>query len=161
MRWERIALLILLFVVAVGANSESRSLAAADSVPHADAAYREQVRPLLQKFCFECHGEKPANNALRLDSLAVDFLNPHAASVWKEVASRVVDSSENKMPPEDKPRPSATELKTLRDWIEAKDAAVSAADAASQKAEGRSLLRRLNRVEYSNTQVLPITFLKL
>lgn len=117
----------------------------------ADPVYAERVRPLLQKYCFECHAEKSTKSGLRLDVLPLDFDTERTTSVWKEVASRVVDRTESMMPPEGKPRPSEQETQTLRTWIESQLTAATAADAAAQKAEGRAQLRRLNRVEYDNT----------
>ncbi len=117
----------------------------------ADPVYAERVRPLLQKYCFECHAEKTAKSDLRLDTIPLDFRTERTASAWKEVVNRVVDRSESMMPPEGKPRPSVDEIAKLRTWIETKFSAATAADAAAQKAEGRSQLRRLNRVEYDNT----------
>lgn len=52
------------------------------------------------------------------------------------------------MPPKAKPRPPKQEVQALSDWI---DARVAAADMARRTAEGRGVLRRLNRVEYENT----------
>ena len=52
------------------------------------------------------------------------------------------------MPPKAKPRPPEKDVRALADWI---DAQAEAADAARRAAEGRVVLRRLNRVEYENT----------
>src|SRR5207237_6855700 len=52
------------------------------------------------------------------------------------------------MPPKTKPRPPQKELLALSDWIGAR---AEAAVAARRAAEGRVVLRRLNRVEYENT----------
>ena len=124
----------------------SRSLAA-----DADPAYAERIRPVLEKFCFKCHGEEVAKNGLRLDTLPADFFKPSASSTWKEISSRVMDRSDNMMPPEGKPRPSEQAVHDLHGWIQSRLAAVMDADALAQKAEGRAQLRRLNRVEYNNT----------
>src|SRR5262249_14358519 len=50
--------------------------------------------------------------------------------------------------PKSKPRPSPNEVQALADWI-TKGAA--AAEADRRAAQGRVVLRRLNRVEYENT----------
>lgn len=116
-----------------------------------DAAYAERVRPVLQKFCFDCHGEKKAKNGLRLDTLSTDFLTARASTTWHEVLRRIEDRSDDVMPPDGKPRPSDEEVRMLHGWISSRLAAVADADAAAQKTEGRAQLRRLNRVEYNNT----------
>jgi hypothetical protein len=111
-----------------------------------DPVYAGRVRPLLQKFCVGCHGEKTAKGGLRLDTLSPEF-----GATWENVLGRISDGTDAGMPPPGKPRPSADDVKVLRGWIEAGRAAAIAADAAAQKAEGRAPIRRLNRVEYSNT----------
>ena len=117
----------------------------------ADPAYAERVHPLLEKFCFKCHGEKVAKSDLRLDTLPADFLTPRVASTWSEVLRRLDDRGDDMMPPEGKPRPSEPEMQGLHGWIAGRLAAVVETDAAAQKTEGRSQLRRLNRTEYNNT----------
>ena len=52
------------------------------------------------------------------------------------------------MPPKEKPRPPAKDVQALTDWISGR---VAAAEAARSAAQGRVVLRRLNRVEYENT----------
>ena len=125
--------------------------AAARKEEAVDPAYAQRVRPILQKFCFECHGEKTAKSNLRLDKLAPDFRTAQTAATWKEVMSRVGSRSAEAMPPKEKSQPSADEARVLREWIGAKLTVVAATDASSQKSEGRAQLRRLNRVEYNNT----------
>jgi hypothetical protein len=52
------------------------------------------------------------------------------------------------MPPKKKARPEETDLRAVKDWIVARIASV---EAARRGTEGRVVLRRLNRLEYSNT----------
>lgn len=124
-------------------------LFAADEKLPEDRDYTQGVRPLLQKFCFQCHGEKTAKGGLRLDTLSKDFRTARAAAGWKDVLERVVDETETQMPPQGKPRPSADEIKALRGWIETRRKSAALADAAEQRTESRAQLRRLNRVEYT------------
>ncbi|HEV7406037.1 MAG TPA: DUF1592 domain-containing protein [Chthoniobacteraceae bacterium] len=116
-----------------------------------DATYAERVRPVLEQYCFKCHGEKTAKSGLRLDTLSTDFLTARAATTWHEVMRRIEDRGDETMPPDGKPRPSDEEVRMLHGWIESRLTAVADADAAAQKTEGRAQLRRLNRVEYNNT----------
>jgi hypothetical protein len=116
-----------------------------------DGAFSQRVRPILQKYCFECHGDKKAKADLRLDTLATDFSTAKTAATWKEVEDRVTGRASPAMPPKQKPRPSPEEVQVLREWIGARSAEFTANDAAKQKAEGRAQIRRLNRVEYDNT----------
>ncbi len=52
------------------------------------------------------------------------------------------------MPPDGKPRPAAQDVRALSDWIRRQAAA---AETAQRAADGRVVLRRLNRNEYANT----------
>src|SRR5262245_46722953 len=82
----------VLLLACMFCSHDSRSLGDdAAKGTNADPVYGERVRPLLRKFCFECHGEKTAKNGLRLDTLSADFLTARAPDVWNEVLSRVTD----------------------------------------------------------------------
>ena len=52
------------------------------------------------------------------------------------------------MPPKGKPRPPVQDVQALTGWLAPR---VAAADVAARAAQGRVVLRRLNRVEYENT----------
>lgn len=113
-----------------------------------EAAQRQfdtQFKPVLAKYCVDCHrGEKPKGN-LRLDSIAANFADATAREQWTAVIERLEAGD---MPPKGKPRPSEQEVQTLMAWLKPR---VSAADAAARAAQGRVVLRRLNRTEYENT----------
>ncbi len=107
--------------------------------------FDKQFRPLLTRHCVECHsGDKPKGK-LRLDNLTLDLADAAARDHWAAVVERL-ESGE--MPPKDKPRPPAKEVEALTGWLTPR---VSAAETAARTAQGRVVLRRLNRVEYENT----------
>lgn len=118
----------------------SAGLARADD----SRTFREQVRPVLVKYCQECHsGEKPKGE-LSLDRLASDFSNSANRERWVLVLRRL---QAGEMPPKGKARPDANETKSVADWVNAE---VETAR-TKRASEGRVVLRRLNRVEYENT----------
>ncbi len=95
--------------------------------------------------CQSCHrGEKPKGD-FRVESLSQDFADKENRLRWLKVLEQV---KEGTMPPKEKPRPPAEEVKVLTDWIGKRAAA---AEAARSAAQGRVVLRRLNRAEYQNT----------
>lgn len=144
MRWG-----LVLGSFIIGAISPA---SAADEARKEDGEYTRRIRPILQKYCFECHGGPKPKGSLRLDSLAPDFGMVKSAAAWKEVNVRVASKTpDDAMPPKEKPQPTADEVKALREWIGTKLTVAAAADAASQAAEGRAQMRRLNRVEHNNT----------
>ncbi len=111
----------------------------------ADAVFGQRVRPFLVRHCLECHsGEKPKGD-LRLDQLADDFSEQARTEQWAAVQKRL---KARQMPPKSKPRPPAEEVRAVTDWISGR---VAAAEAARRETQGRTALRRLNRIEYENT----------
>jgi mono/diheme cytochrome c family protein len=102
-------------------------------------------RTFFAKHCIECHGEKKAKSDLRLDQLSADFAGEASRKTWRTVLEKI---SAGEMPPDSKPRPPKRELHDLSAWIATN---VRAADQKQRLAEGRAVLRRLNRVEYENT----------
>ena len=113
----------------------------AEPPPPAVPKVDEQVRTFLTKHCQECHsGAKPKGD-FNLDKLAPDFDNSEHRDRWLAVLKRV---QAGEMPPKAKPRPAEKEAQALAGWIEAKAG-------AARLAHGRTVLRRLNRIEYQNT----------
>lgn len=101
----------------------------------------ERTRAFIMTHCQACHsGEKPKGD-FRLDQLGADFANPVTREHWLAALKRV---QAGEMPPRDKPQPAEQDVRAFAAWVETK------AEAA-QKAHGRTVLRRLNRIEYQNT----------
>ena len=105
----------------------------------------EPVPAFLARHCQGCHsGTKPKGN-FRLDSLTPDLSSKASREKWLKVLEQVKSDT---MPPKEKPRPSAQEVKAVTDWISGHVAKAVSADSATQ---GRVVLHRLNRAEYENT----------
>lgn len=107
--------------------------------------FNDQIQPLLARYCVECHRGDKAKGQLRLDALTPDLADAATRAQWAEVVERLRAGD---MPPQEKPRPPKTEIQTLLDWLGPR---VTAAEAAARAAQGRVVLRRLNRIEYENT----------
>ena len=101
------------------------------------------MAPILQKYCVSCHGGKKPKGDLALDTLPTDFGANGAA--WNGVLERLIDQT---MPPKGKSQPNAADSKIVRDWI---TAGLNAYQQERSQTQGRTGLRRLNRVEYENT----------
>ena len=117
-----------------------------DTGQAADARqFEDQFRPLLARYCLDCHrGDKPKGN-LGLDNLTIDFADAITHKHWSGVVERL---RAGEMPPKEQPRPTEKEVAALTDWLSPR---LAAAEAAAGAAQGRVILRRLNRVEYENT----------
>ena len=99
----------------------------------------------FERHCVKCHsGEKPKGD-LVLDTLTADFAGKANLDRWQRILEQLRSGD---MPPKKKPRPPAGEVKVLTDWLGER---VAAAEIARRNAEGRVVMRRLNRAEYANT----------
>src|SRR3954452_13368640 len=101
----------------------------------------DPFRTFLTRHCQECHSGKKPKGDFTLDKLAPDFDNAANRERWLAVRKRV---QAGEMPPKAKPRPAEKDVQALAGWIEAKAR-------TARLAHGRTVLRRLNRIEYQNT----------
>jgi hypothetical protein len=101
------------------------------------------VRELIANHCVECHGPMVQKAKLRLDQLTGDFAEPATFRTWVKVHDRV---KTGEMPPKAKldVKETAPALKALAEPL-------AAADLKQQQERGRTIIRRLNRVEFENT----------
>lgn len=103
------------------------------------------MKLFLEQRCFECHDDEIQKGGLRLDNLAFDYTNPEKARTWIKVLDRV---EAGEMPPKKKERPTQDQLAAFSSSLKQQLLSV---ESSRQKAEGRVVLRRLNRSEYQNT----------
>lgn len=107
--------------------------------------FQKEVRPLLEKYCIECHGNGKKKGGVTLDQFSSVETALKDQKTWELVLENVRGSV---MPPDDfEKQPSLEERERLMGWI---NKVVLATD-ASNPDPGRVTLRRLNRVEYNNT----------
>ena len=117
--------------------------ARADDRPMA-ARFTEDVQPVLEQYCFGCHGLGAKKGGVALDAFADEDAARRDAKLWLAVLKNVRSGL---MPPADKPQPSAEERRLLDDWIKYGAFGIDPKDPDP----GRVTVRRLNRVEYRNT----------
>jgi hypothetical protein len=110
------------------------------------AAYQSSVRPLIERYCHDCHGGS--------DTIEGD-INLAAMNTWDDVAKhpkvwqKVAEMLGNGlMPPQDAEQPTEAERDQLRKWV-ADDLALEARAHAGDP--GRVVLRRLSNAEYTHT----------
>ncbi|MGZ0169069.1 MAG: DUF1587 domain-containing protein [Planctomycetales bacterium] len=116
-----------------------------DSISAQDDPSGKVADRFFAKHCRTCHaGPKPKGD-FQLSSLTPDFSNKDARSAWLAVLEQV--ESRN-MPPVKRPRPTSVDVRSLTAWIKQR---VATAEADHSAAQGRVVLRRLNRNEYVNT----------
>lgn len=105
----------------------------------------DPAQAFFAKHCQECHEGPEPKGDIRLKSLSRDFSEKAGREKWLKVLEQL---KEGNMPPSEKPRPPADEVKDVMDWITSQ---VAKAEAVENASEGRVVLRRLNRNEYANT----------
>ena len=103
-----------------------------------------EIRPLLETYCFDCHGEKKQKGDLRLDTYLTGLDVLKDRKVWLSVLEQL---ETREMPPKD-PLPSEKEYETLIDWV---DEAGNQINWDAIKHPGHVTLPRLTRREYNNT----------
>ena len=108
-----------------------------------EVAYRNQVQPLLARYCYSCHSDQAKTGNLSLEALRNYPAAAAQPKTWERVVDKVITGM---MPPPGLPAPSAEERQAIAAW------AASLPGVSGGKGEpGRVTARRLNRAEYNNT----------
>ena len=137
-RQLRLALSVIVLVSGFSVAGEDRDQASRDN-------FESQVRPVLQEFCFRCHGPDKQKSQLRIDTLSPDLLNSDSGHHWEEILNQL---NGGEMPPEDEAQPTSAQLEVMTSWIYGELRHASEIRRAS--GDGSSL-RRMTAYEYSNT----------
>jgi len=104
-----------------------------------------RARPFFDSHCVTCHDTETKKGGLDLTDLSEQPLDPKTFDQWVKVFDFVASE---KMPPRADKRPDST----LRgEFLNLLRTELRVANQARQQAEGRVVLRRLNRIEYENT----------
>ena len=118
---------------------------AAAAEPARLISYEREVTPLLQKYCYDCHGDGAKKAGLALDDYATAADVRAARPKWEAVLRHV---SRHEMPQDDGgPMPTDAERETISRFVEQE---LFQLDPAHPD-PGRVVLRRLNRAEYNAT----------
>ncbi len=113
--------------------------------PAATADFQKEIRPLLQDFCFKCHGGTKKKGDVVLDA----FKGPEDAAKDPKTWDAVLDNLRtHTMPPDDEDKqPTLEQREKLMKWVEESVFAID----PDHPDPGRVTVRRLNRIEYNNT----------
>ena len=133
----RIALEILAGVALLDSSANAAQVAGARE-------FHQGIKPILEKYCFDCHGDGAKKGNVAFDEFATDqaiFDNPE---LWLHALKNL---RAGLMPPPKKPQPTPEEKERIVHWIKR-----SAFNIDPQNPDpGRVTIRRLNRTEYRNT----------
>ncbi len=122
-------------VLATASNADPASL---------DARWKNEVLPLMETYCYDCHGDGLKKGELAIDRYGSIAEMQRHRDVWKRIRDHI---RHQLMPPIDEDQPSGEERQEMISWI---DDAVFPVDPDNPD-PGRVTLRRLNRIEYQNT----------
>ncbi len=128
---------------AVGLSVPARS-AETDSPPPRQF-FAESLRPLAEKYCFDCHSGANAEGGVGLDKYATAEAVLADRKPWERTLKMLRSRG---MPPADTPRPNDAEYEAAVEWL---DGTLHWVDCSGPIDPGRVTIRRLNRAEYSNT----------
>jgi Protein of unknown function (DUF1592)/Protein of unknown function (DUF1588)/Protein of unknown function (DUF1587)/Protein of unknown function (DUF1585)/Protein of unknown function (DUF1595)/Ca-dependent carbohydrate-binding module xylan-binding len=122
-------------------------VSAADAAAQQSAprSYARDIRPLLEKYCWDCHGDGAKKGDVVLDADADEAAIVKNRKLW---TGAMFNLEQWIMPPPDKKtQPTKEEREMLVRWL---DNTLHPVDPANPD-PGRVTIRRLNRVEYNNT----------
>lgn len=111
----------------------------------AAADFQKEIQPLLNDYCYQCHGGTKKKGGIVLDTYksADDAAKDH--KTWESVLENLRTGA---MPPDDyEKQPTLEQRELLMKWVQD---SVFAVDPKNPD-PGRVTVRRLNRVEYNNT----------
>lgn len=109
------------------------------------AADTAAARPLLARYCLDCHSGDSVEGDVDLSFTADDAALGTHVRLMQRVADMVTSGQ---MPPPDAEQPSDNERQVLAEWLREFLAAEARAHAGDP---GRVVLRRLNNAEYTHT----------
>ena len=111
----------------LGAADEKTSTVATADKPTDDSLFANHILPVLKKNCASCHGPQKAKGGIRLDSYAAILKGgEHGTGLQSGrpansnflLRMTLPAASDDHMPPDGKPQPSAEEIALLKWWVE-------------------------------------------
>jgi hypothetical protein len=100
---------LLPLIIALTVTLAASAPAPSQEPPERAVVYAKDVRPLLAKYCFSCHGSAKPKADLNLAAIRDEdvFVKP---AIWNTIRERLADGE---MPPRDKPQPTNEERQRL------------------------------------------------
>jgi mono/diheme cytochrome c family protein len=137
---------LVIGVLALAAIRTERPTAAQEPKANAPADdYATATRPLVKKYCLDCHSTKAKKGSLDLERFATSADIRRDLKPWQAIIEQL---EAGEMPPKEKPQPTAEERKKLLAWV--RDFLDAEAKARSGD-PGHVPLRRLSNAEYNST----------
>ena len=87
---------------------------AADIKPDLET-YNQKVKPLLEKYCIDCHGPKKVKGKMRFDNIDPNIINGEHINKWEDTLEAF---NIGEMPPEDEKQPTKEEREIIALWLD-------------------------------------------
>jgi hypothetical protein len=102
--------------------------------------FDQGVKPLLQKYCVDCHGPEKPKGDMRLDNIDPDVVRGGSFDQWEDVREAF---NTGEMPPEKKPQPTGAERDLMTRWMDSEFKKAKLHGSTKK----RGTVRRLTRYE--------------
>ena len=106
--------------------------------------YTNQIKPIIENYCYKCHGQEKQKGDMRFDNIDWDMVNGFDAEKWNMMLNEV---NLGEMPPSDESQLSEDDRRVLVDWItENLDEA-----AEVKETDNKLVMRRQTKSQYTNS----------
>lgn len=129
----------LKFVLLAALTTCSASLVLAGTKPDLKA-FEIHIKPLLQKYCVQCHGGETPKASMGLNSIDPNIITGEHFGKWEDVREAF---NTGEMPPQDEPQPTAAERDAMTRWLDTEFKKAQKYGSAVK----RGSVRRLTRYE--------------
>ena len=120
-----------------------------------ETKYVNDIQPIFNKYCYQCHNAKRQKGNMRLDNLNWNMLKGQDAEKWHSVLDEI---NKGEMPPKNKSQPNRFEREKIVEWMTLSLAKV----ADAKQIANNGVMRRLTKKQYTHTLNellgLPINF---
>ena len=115
-----------------------------DSLSTGATYYTNQIKPIIENYCYKCHGQEKQKGDMRFDNIDRDMVNGFDAEKWNMMLNEI---NLGEMPPSDELQLSEDDRRILVDWItENLDKAAEA-----KETDSKLVMRRQTKSQYTNS----------
>ena len=137
--------LSILLLFSASATSLTAATQQNKPLPQFIQEYQNNAKPILQKYCIQCHGPDKQKGKVRFDTLTSFTSEKENINLWLQILDQV---HFEEMPPEDEKQPSPLEIKRLQNYI---NKGSKEAKKHLDNSDHTVTMRRLNKSQYKNT----------
>jgi len=115
-----------------------------DSFSTGSTYYTNQIKPIIENYCYKCHGQEKQKGDISFYNIDWDMVNGFDAEKWNMMLNEI---NLGEMPPSDEPQLSQDDRRILVDWItENLDKAANA-----KETDSKLVMRRQTKSQYTNS----------